>query len=537
MWITGTSPVMTTIISVSRIKKKMTDTSPLFLGIISGQRRRDHAAVADRAGRIAGGLQKLGVKQGDSVCILMRNEIAFIEAAYAAMRLGAYAVPINWHFKPEEINYVLRDSGTSVLIGHADMLHQLRDAIPAGISVLSVPTPPEILSSYKIDPGHLATPGFATDLESWLAGQAPYDGPTLPQPPNMIYTSGTTGHPKGVRRNAPTPEQTAAAERMRGMIYGLKPGARTLLPGPLYHSAPNSFGLRAGRLGGALVLMPRFDPEEFLRLIEAQRIETIFMVPTMFIRLMKLPEQTRQKYDMSSLRHVIHAAAPCPADVKRAMIEWWGPVIYEFYGSTESGAVTFANSEDALKKPGTVGRISPGAEVRFVGDDGGILPQGEIGEIYSRIVANPDFTYHNRPEKRAEIERDGFITSGDVGYIDEDGYVFICDRKRDMVISGGVNIYPAEIEAVLHAIPGIHDCAVFGIPDEEFGEALMAVVEPEAGVKLDVADIRAQLKTFLADYKVPKHVEIQTQLPREDSGKIFKRRLRDPYWERAGRRI
>jgi long-chain acyl-CoA synthetase len=515
----------------------MTDTSPLFQGIISGQRRRDHAAVADRADRIAGGLQRLGVKQGDSVCILMRNDIAFIEAAYAAMRLGAYAVPINWHFKPEEINYVLKDSGTSVLIGHADMLYQLRDAIPAGITVLSAPTPPEIPANYKIDPDHLASPDFATDLESWREQQPPYDGPVLPQPSNMIYTSGTTGHPKGVRRNAPTPEQTASAERMRAMIYGLKPGARVLLPGPLYHSAPNSFGLRAGRLGGALVLMPRFDPEEFLRLIEVERIDTIFMVPTMFIRLMKLPEQTRQKYDMSSLRHVIHAAAPCPADVKRAMIEWWGPVIHEFYGSTESGAVTFANSEDALKKPGTVGKISPGAELRFVGDDGRILRQGEIGEIYSRIAANPDFTYHNRPEKRAEIERDGFITSGDVGYIDADGYVFICDRKRDMVISGGVNIYPAEIEAVLHAIPGVHDCAVFGIPDDEFGEALMAVVELEAGVTLDVTDIRVQLKTSLADYKVPKHVEIQTQLPREDSGKIFKRRLRDPYWERAGRRI
>jgi long-chain acyl-CoA synthetase len=214
-----------------------------------------------------------------------------------------------------------------------------------------------------------------------------------------------------------------------------------------------------------------------------QKIDTIFMVPTMFIRLMKLPEQTRRK------------------------------------------------------KPGTVGKISPGAELRFVGDDGKILPQGEIDEIYSRIASNPDFTYHNKPEKRVEIERDGFITSGDVGYIDEDGYVFICDRKRDMVISGGVNIYPAEIEAALHAIPGVRDCAVFGIPDEEFGEALMAVVEPEAEVTLDVADIRVQLKTSLADYKVPKHVEIQTQLPREDSGKIFKRRLRDPYWERAGRRI
>jgi long-chain acyl-CoA synthetase len=513
------------------------DSAPVFLGIISGERRRSHAEVADRSARIAGGLHKLGVKQGDSVCILMRNDIAFIEAANGAMRLGAYGVPVNWHFKPEEIDYILRDSGTSVLIGHADMLHQLRGAIPPKVTVLSVPTPPEILTQYKIDPDHPATPDFAIDFEPWLAQQAPYGGPLVPQPPNMIYTSGTTGHPKGVRRNAPTPEQIANAEAMRALIYGLKPGSRALLPGPLYHSAPNSFGIRAARLGGALVLMPRFDPEEFLQLVEEQRIDTIFMVPTMFIRLMKLPEALRRKYDMSSLRHVIHAAAPCPADVKRAMIEWWGPVIYEFYGSTESGAVTFANSDDALKKPGTVGKISPGAELRFIGDDGRVLPPGEIGEIYSRIAASPDFTYHNKAEKRGEIERDGFITSGDVGYIDADGYVFLCDRKRDMVISGGVNIYPAEIEAVLHGLPGVHDCAVFGIPDEEFGEALMAVVEPQPGVTLDVADIRARLKTSLADYKVPKHVEIQSQLPREDSGKIFKRRLRDPYWARAGRRI
>jgi long-chain acyl-CoA synthetase len=190
-----------------------------------------------------------------------------------------------------------------------------------------------------------------------------------------------------------------------------------------------------------------------------------------------------------------------------------------------------------LRKPGTVGKISPGAELRFIGEDGSVLPTGEIGEIYSRIQDNPDFTYHNKPEKRAEIERDGFITSGDVGYIDADGYVFICDRKRDMVISGGVNIYPAEIEAVLHAVPGVLDCAVFGIPDQEFGEALMAVVEAQPGVILDESEIRAKLRISLADYKVPRHIEIQAQLPREDSGKIFKRRLRDPYWERAGRRI
>src|SRR6202521_2496913 len=301
----------------SNNEKKMIEPSPLFLGIISGQRKRTHAEVADRAARIAGGLQRLGVKPGDSVCILMRNDIAFIEAAYAVMRLGAYAVPVNWHFKPGEVNYVLKDSGSSVLFGHADMLHGLRDAIPAGVTVLSAPTPPEIPGSYKIDPDFLAAPDFATDLESWLEQQRPYDGPALPQPQNMIYTSGTTGHPKGVRRNAPTPQQTIASERLRALIYGLQPSVRVLLPGPLYHSAPNSFGLRSGRLGGALVLMLRFDPEEFLRLVAHQRIDTLFMVPTMFVRLMKLPEAVRRKYDMSSLRHIIHAAAPCPADVKR----------------------------------------------------------------------------------------------------------------------------------------------------------------------------------------------------------------------------
>jgi long-chain acyl-CoA synthetase len=467
----------------------------------------------------------------------MRNDIAFLEAAYAVRWLGAYAVPVNWHFKPEEITYVIKDSGSNILISHSDMLHQLRDAIPSGITALSVPTPPEIVANYKIDPATLGTPDGAIDMEAWLLEQAPYDGSATAQPHSMIYTSGTTGHPKGVRRFAPTPEQAASADAMRARVYGLKAGARALLPGPLYHSAPNAFALRAGRLGGLLVMMPRFEPEEFLRIVQDEQIDTIFMVPTMFIRLMKLPEDVRKKYDVSSLRHIIHAAAPCPADVKTAMIDWWGPVIFEFYGSTESGAVTFANSEDALKKPGTVGKIAPGAELRFLSDDGAILPQGEIGEIYSRIAGNPDFTYHNKPEKRAEIDRDGFITSGDVGYLDNDGYVFICDRKRDMVISGGVNIYPAEIESALHALPGVHDCAVFGIPDEEFGEALMAVIEPQPGIVLDLAVVRADLKKALADYKVPKQMEIQANLPREDSGKIFKRRLRDPYWAKLGRAI
>ena len=506
-------------------------------GIVSGSRRRSFDEVEKRVLLIAGGLQGLGVSEGDCVCILMRNDIAFLEASYAVMLLGAYAVPVNWHFKPEEVDYILKDTGTRVLIGHADLLNALGEVIPGDMTLLSVPTPQEIEEAYRIDPSRRGLPCGAEDLEPWMNRQKPYDGPKLPQPQSMIYTSGTTGQPKGVRREAPTPAQAAGAEAMRARVYGLKPGVRALLPGPLYHSAPNVFALRAGRLGGAVFLMPRFDAEELLRLVQEEAIDTIFMVPTMFVRLLKLPAAIREKYDVSALRHIVHAAAPCPPHVKRAMMSWWGPVIHEYYGSTESGAVTYAAPEDALRKPGTVGQILEGALLRILDDAGNVLPRGTIGEIYSRTTGSPDFGYHNKPEKRIEIERDGFITSGDVGYIDDDGYVFISDRKRDMVISGGVNIYPAEIEAALHALPGVHDCAVFGIPDDEFGEALMAVIEPQPGVTVDPDTVRAQLRATLADYKIPRYIALQADLPREDSGKIFKRRLRDPYWEKSNRRI
>jgi len=509
----------------------------LSTGIISGSRMRGFDEIDRRVLLIAGGLRILGVREGDCVCILMRNDIAFLEVSYAIMMLGAYAVPINWHFKPEEVDYILKDTATRVLIGHADLVNSLGDVIPSDLTLLTVPTPPEVAANYRIERAYNDLPRGAADLDQWLGRQKPYDGQKLPQPQSMIYTSGTTGQPKGVRRNAPTPAQVASHEAMRARIYGLKPGVRALLPGPLYHSAPNAFALRAGRLGGALFLMPRFDAEGLLQLVQQEAIDTIFMVPTMFVRLLKLSGEIREKYDVSSLRHIVHAAAPCPPDVKQAIINWWGPVVHEYYGSTESGAVTYATPKDALRKPGTVGKVLDGAELRFLDEGGNVLPPGKIGEIYSRNAGSPDFSYHNKPEKRIEIERDGFITSGDVGYIDEDGYVFISDRKRDMVISGGVNIYPAEIEAALQALPGIHDCAVFGIPDDEFGEALMAVIEPQAGVTIDVATVRAQLKAALADYKVPRHIELQTGLPREDSGKIFKRRLRDPYWEKSNRRI
>jgi long-chain acyl-CoA synthetase len=506
-------------------------------GIVSGSHSIGQAELDRRVRHVAAGLSTLGVAPGSCVAILMRNDIAFVEAAYAAQTLGAYAVPINWHFKAEEIAYILEDCGARVLIGHADLLAPIAEAMPAHVTAIAVPTPPEVATAYGFAPVPASAVARAHEYENWLGRQAAYAGEMLSPQLTMFYTSGTTGHPKGVRRPAPAAEQMGAIERLRRDVFGIVPGIRCAVPGPLYHSAPNAFAMRAGRVAEAMVLMPRFDPAGLLQLIERERLDTMFMVPTMFIRLLKLPEEVRRRYDTSSLKFIIHAAAPCPHDVKLAMIEWWGPVVNEFYGSTESSAVTLASSADTLKKPGTVGRAVEGAELRILDDDGRILPVGEVGEIFTRFAELPDFTYHNRPDERAKIDRDGFITSGDVGYLDADGYLFLCDRKRDMVISGGVNIYPAEIEAVLHAMPGVKDCAVFGIPDAEFGERLMAVVEPADAATLSAGEVQAYLRAHLADYKVPRAIEIARDLPREDSGKIFKRRLRDPYWQKEGRRI
>jgi long-chain acyl-CoA synthetase len=504
--------------------------------LFSGDRKLDAPAFDEHVLRAASGLDALGVRQGDCVALLLRNDFAFLEASLAAVRLGAYAVPINWHFRGEEIAYILADSGARVLVAHADLLAPVADAIPADVNVLVVATPPEIARAYGSAAG--GVPVGATQWDTWLAGYGPWQGALPPQSSSMIYTSGTTGRPKGVRRQPMTAALEARMGDYRERVYGLKPGVRTMIPGPLYHSAPNAFALRAARVASLIALMPRFDPEAFLAVVDRHRIEAMFMVPTMFVRLLKLPAEVRNRYDLSSLKFVMHAAAPCPPEVKRGMIEWLGPVIHEFYGSTESGAVTVVDSNEWLKRPGTVGRPIQGGEVRIYDDAGIKLGPGAVGEVYTRLEFLPDFTYHQLPDKRAEIDREGFITSGDVGYLDDAGYLFLCDRKRDMVISGGVNIYPAEIEAVLINCPGVKDCAVFGIPDGEYGEQLMAVIEAQPGVPPHaIADVRAYLTQHLAGYKVPKRIEFGTDLPREDSGKIFKRRLRDPYWANAGRAI
>jgi long-chain acyl-CoA synthetase len=507
--------------------------------VISGTRDISREALIEHAACAATGLSELGVEAGDAIAMVLRNDFSFFEASYAAQCLGAYSVPINWHGKTPEIAYVLNDCGAKVVVAHADLLPEVAPAMPPEMLLLAVPTPPEIAAAYGIADDLCTPPPEALQWEDLVTCFPP-----LPEAPtgvssSMIYTSGTTGNPKGVRRLDMGPEVAQVFAVMTAKVFGIAPDQtpRTVITGPLYHSAPNAYGLSAARMGGLVILQPRFDAEELLRLIEQYRITHLHMVPTMFVRLLRLPELVKRKYDVSSLEWVVHGAAPCPVEVKRAMIEWWGPVICEYYGATETGIATFHTSDEALRKPGTAGRSLAGGTVRIYGSDGRILPPGEIGEIYLWHSGFPDFTYHGQDDKRREVGRDGLVTLGDVGYLDEDGYLFICDRARDMVISGGVNIYPAEIEMVLLAMPGVRDCAVFGIPDAEFGEKLCAHIEPDPAVPLSAAEITAFLSGRLADFKVPRVIEFTAALPREDSGKIIKRKLREPYWAESGRNI
>ncbi len=507
--------------------------------IISGARELAQRDLFGRVQRAASGFHGLGIGEDSAVAMVLRNDFAFFEAAMAAALIGAYAVPVNWHFTAEEAGYVIADCGAKAVVVHADLLPQIAAGIPEGTAVLVVPTPPEIFAAYGLDPALCAVPADRIDWNEWVASHDAWTEPPRPVRTNMIYTSGTTGRPKGVRREPATPDMQQAMARMVSRIFDIRPGEgiRTVVTGPVYHSAPNLYALSAARDGGLVILQPRFDGEELLRLVERHRITHLHMVPTMFVRLLKLPEAVRRTYDLSSLKFVVHAAAPCAPAVKKQMIEWWGPVINEYYGGTETGGVVFHTADEALRKPGTVGRPIDGAVAKILDISGNELGPNQVGEVFLRIRGFPDFTYNRLGDKRREVERDGLITCGDVGYIDEDGYLFLCDRVRDMVISGGVNIYPAEIESVLITMPGVRDCAVFGIPDEDYGEQLCAYVEPQDGEDISADDVRHFLRRHIAGYKVPKRIEFHAGLPREDSGKIFKRKLRAPYWENAGRQI
>src|SRR5437763_8050188 len=426
------------------------------------------ADLERRAARAASGFERLGIGEGDVVALMLRNSPAYIEAMLACRMLGAYYCPINWHFKADEAGFILRDSGARALVVHAEFLPQIEAALPAGLPIVAV------------------EPGWS----AWRDAHAPWHGAPRTPRGNMPYTSGTTGRPKGVRRGAPTDKERALALELYRTLLGLEPGMRAFVSAPLYHSAPNLYAVQAVINGELLVVEPRFDAEATLALIERHRLTTLYLVPTMFVRMLRLPAETRRRYDLSSLRFISSTGSPCAPEVKRAMIDWLGPIITETYAASETGHITFIDSRTWLARPGSVGRPMGEGVVKILDDAGRELPTGEIGLIYCRQPAYPDFTYTNNPAARAALEKDGLWSVGDMGYVDADGYLYVADRKSDMVISGGVNIYPAEIEATLLTMPAVGDCAVFGIPDAEFGEALAAAVQLRPGARASAEDVQ-----------------------------------------------
>jgi long-chain acyl-CoA synthetase len=503
------------------------------IGVRCGGSEASYPELFGAALRASSGLAALGVGAGDRVGLLLRNSLEFLQASIATVPLGASAVPINWHWRGEEIAHVLAGSGAKALVMHADLWPALEGHVPDGVALVSVG---EAGTERRPTPSGSEVPG-ARRWEEWMESMEPWLQAPEAAPVSIIYTSGTTGKPKGVVREQSTDEKREETRALLAELFQLGEGERTVIPAPMYHTAPNVYALASALAGMDMTIMERFDAEEFLRIVQDQRVTVVQMVPTMFVRLLALPEEVRRSYDLSSLRWVVHAAAPCPPEVKRQMIDWLGPIVAEYYGGTETGPVTYCTSEEWLAHPGTVGRPVGAARVKVIGEDGTELPAGESGEVYAWLDLFPNFTYEGDEEKRRSIERDGLVSVGDIGYLDGEGFLYLNDRRSDMVISGGVNIYPAEIEARLLGLDGVRDCAVFGIPDEEFGEAVAAHVELDQGASLGEDDVRAHVRAGLAGYKTPKVVVFEEDLPREDSGKIFKRRLREPYWAGTERAI
>lgn len=479
--------------------------------VIIGDRVCHREEVLERAARLASAMIGTGVKQGDAVALLLRNDFAVLESNLAVRKLDAYSVPINWHWHAEEIGYVLRDCAPRLLIGHADLLERIKHVIPDNLIVIAVDG---------------ATRGMR-DYNAWLAIHEPYAGHGNGLGSSMVYTSGTTGRPKAVKRLPATGEESAQRARVLSIIHDTAPGNVALVTGPLYHLFSQALLMATFGAGGTVVVMERFDPEACLELIARHGVTHSALVPTLFVRLLRLPAKVKARYDLSSLRHVVHSGAPCAPEIKRAMLDWWGPVLYETYGSTETGVVTKIGPQEWLERPGSVGRPVLTGEVRILGENGEWAGPGVVGDVYLRIHGTPDFTFHGDPEKRTAVEHDGLITCGDIGWLDEDGYLYLCDRRIDMVISGGVNIYPAEVEAALLGHPDIADCAVFGVPDQEFGEALVAHVQTAA--ELSAETVQTFLRDRIAGYKVPRHIQITPALPREETGKIMKRKLREAF--------
>jgi long-chain acyl-CoA synthetase len=475
--------------------------SPEKTAIVAGSRRVTFGELDRRANRVARTFRRAGIGPGDRVGCALRNRVEFFETTFGAARAGAELVPISWRAKDDEVSYLLEDSRAALLVAEED--------VTATVPVLHV--------------------GEEYDAALGAEDDAPLeDAPPVTPPAIRYYTSGTTGRPKAVERpRSSVPNYLAAAREHLGVFELEQPSEIHLCCGPLYHSAPLGFSDYALLMGQTVVLMERFDAEEFLRLIERERATWSMMVPIHFVRILALPDEVRARYDLSSMRRIIHAAAPCPPEVKRRIIEMFGDdVVWEFYGMTE-GRATLITAKEWLRKPGSVGRPMPGARVTIMDPLGGELAPGETGLIY--VSTGGRFEYAGAPDKTAEAWRGEFFTVGDMGYLDGDGYLFLTDRSQDMIISGGSNVYPAEVEAVLHRHPAVADVAVIGVPDAEWGEAVKAIVEARAPVGAD--DLIAFCREHLAHYKCPRTVDLVEQLPREPNGKVRKRDLRARYWE------
>jgi long-chain acyl-CoA synthetase len=489
-----------------------------------------------RCARSASALSELGAGPGDVVALMLHNEPVLLELMQAVRSVGAYYCLINWNFKSAEVRHILNDSAAKVLIVHAPLESAIRDAIPAGLRVFVVAPRERTCEAFGYE---LMNRPLAPGHESWQSWRDAHPRPAFvmqrPGSP-MVYTSGTSGLPKGIRRQPPTAGQTESLMQMTRVALGIAPGMRALVSAPIYHSAPSSYVTQSMLHGAHLWIEPRFDAQHTLRLIDAHRLTHAYLVPTMMRRLLRLPPEVKAAYDVSSLQFVASTGAPCPIGTKEQMIDWWGPVIHESYAASELGYVTHIDSHDAQRKPGSAGRAIPGTVLKILSDTGEELPAGSVGQIYAR-TGTPDFTYSNNDQARRALERDGLWSLADVGYLDEEGFLFIVDRKADMVISGGVNIYPAEIEAMLALMDGVADSAVFGIPDEEFGESLLAAIQPSEPGRLTAEKVRAYLHDRLAGYKVPRQIVFHDQLPREETGKIFKRKLREPYWKDKATRV
>ncbi|MGH0030317.1 MAG: AMP-binding protein [Myxococcota bacterium] len=490
------------------------------MALDDGTRRRSWAELDDRVRRLARLLREdLGLRPGDHAAALLHNRVECLELMHAAIRAGVWLTPVNWHLTPDEVSYVVRDSRARVLFAddaHADV-------------------------AASCDPGTRVRVGDELDALLAEASDAPMD-PQGPAGGSMIYTSGTTGRPKGVkRRHPPTLEATLEAQRAAAVPIGLDGQGPHLVTGPCYHAAPLMFAVYDQLSGAPVVVMPRWNEREALRWIVQHEIRQTHLVPTMFVRLLRLPEEERAAFHAPALATVLHGAAPIAPNVKRRMIEWWGPVLVEYWGASESGVITLVGSEEWLAHPETVGRALPGWEVVAVDEEGRPLPAGETGELYARHRRGGVFEYHDAPEKTADshLEPDLF-TIGDIGRVEADGRVYLADRASHTIISGGVNIYPAEIEHVLHEHPSVADVAVFGIPDDEWGESVKAAVElvegaaPSPELAREILDLAREK---LAGYKVPRSVDFEAELPRTSSGKLYVRRLREPYWEGRSRRI